>query len=159
MARWKGVVVDLNKFGREDWIVGGVALLTVIDLLFFPWFHFSTHVGVYSVSASSSATGAPDGWLGVLAMIAALGIVVDVALERLSPQTKVPSIGGSRAMTRFVLAVATAVLMALKFLFHIHFNYFGWGFYLGVVLVIALLYLTNPARQADSTPVESGSTL
>lgn len=147
--------MDLNKLTRDDWIVGGVALVTVIDLLFFPWFHFSAHIGLVSVSASSSATGSPDGWLGVLAMLAAIAVIVDLGLERLSPKTELPSIGGNRATTRFVLAIATAVLMALKFLFHIHFSYFGWGFYLGVVLVAALVYLTMQARAAGAAIVES----
>ena len=147
--------MDLTKLTREDRIVGGVALLLFVDLLFFPWFHFSFSAGAFSVSASSSGTGAPDGFLGVLAMLCALAVVVDVALERFSPQVTLPIIGGSRAMTRFALAAAAAVFMALKFLFHIHFSYFGWGFYLGVVLVVALLALTNRVRQAGSVSLAS----
>ena len=88
-------------------------------------------------------------------MLCALAVVVDVALERFSPQVTLPIIGGSRAMTRFALAAAAAVFMALKFLFHIHFSYFGWGFYLGVVLVVALLALTNRVRQAGSVSLAS----
>jgi hypothetical protein len=53
-------------------------------------------------------------------------------------------------MTRFVLALVAAFFMALKFLFHIHFSLFGWGFYLGVVLVALLVYFTMQARQAPA---------
>jgi hypothetical protein len=140
--------VNLDNVSRDDWIVAGIALLLAIDLLFFPWFHVSASFGGITVSADSSGTGSPDGWLGVLAVLASLAVIADMAIERLSPQTTIPAISGSRAMTRFVLAAIAAFFMALKFLFHIHFSYFGWGFYLGVVLVIALVYFTLQARQA-----------
>jgi hypothetical protein len=125
---------------RDDWIVGGLALLLVIDLLFLPWFTVSANIGIVSVSASSTATGAPDGWLGVLAVIAAIALLVDLVVERLSPQTQMPMIGGSRSQTRLVLAGITAVFVLLKFLFHIHFSYFGFGFWAAVVLTAGLVF-------------------
>jgi len=103
-------------------------------------------IGAFSASASSSATGSPDGWLGVIALLATILIVADIAIEPLSPQTQLPAIGDSRASTRFILAAVAAVCVALKFLFHIHFSLFGWGFYLTVILAAALLYLTLQAR-------------
>jgi hypothetical protein len=128
-----------------------LALLLAISLLFFPWFSISVSIGAFSASASFSATGSPDGWLGILAVFAALLIVVDIAVERLSPQTQLPAIGGSRASTRFILAVVAAVFVALKFLFHIHFSLFGWGFYVTVILAAALLYVTIQARAGRPT--------
>jgi hypothetical protein len=125
---------------RDDWIVGGLALLLVIDLLFLPWFTVSANIGIVSVSASSTATGAPDGWLGVLAVIAAIALLVDLVVERLSPQTQMPMFGGSRSQTRLVLAGITAVFVLLKFLFHIHFSYFGFGFWAAVVLTAGLVF-------------------
>jgi drug/metabolite transporter (DMT)-like permease len=83
-------------------------------------------------------------------VIAALLVIVDLGLERLSPQTEIPAISGSRVMTRFVLAGAAALFMALKFLFHLgHFSNLGIGFWIGVVLVAALLYFTMQARQTE----------
>jgi hypothetical protein len=132
--------MSLDSVSRDDWIIGGLALLLIIDLLFLPWFSITVGVGTYSISASSTATGAPDGWLGVLAVIAAIALLVDLAVERLSPQTQMPAIGGSRVNTRFVLAGITAVFVVLKFLFHIHFSYFGFGFWAAVVLTVALVF-------------------
>jgi hypothetical protein len=132
--------MSLDNMSRDDWIVGGLALLLVIDLLFLPWFTVSANIGIVSVSASSTATGAPDGWLGVLAVIAAIALLVDLVVERLSPQTQMPMIGGSRSQTRLVLAGITAVFVLLKFLFHIHFSYFGFGFWAAVVLTAGLLF-------------------
>lgn len=138
--------MNLSQMRRDDWILLGVALALAIDLLFFPWFSASASVGSFSISVSVTATGAPDGWLGVLAMLCALGVAVDVAVERFAPQATVPAIGASRTTTRMALAIAAAALVALKFVLHIHFSYFSWGFYLGVVLAAALVFLARQAR-------------
>lgn len=140
---------------RDDWIVGGLALLLVLDLLILAWFSFGGTVTVGSTSisfgGSLTATDAPDGWLGVLAVISALLILVDLGLEYIAPKTAVPAVGGSRASTRLVLALATALFMALKFLFHLgHFSNLGIGFWIGLVLVIALVFFALQARNAGA---------
>jgi hypothetical protein len=132
--------VNLDNVTRDDWIVGGLAVVLAICLIILPWFDISVTVGAFSASASYSATSTPDGWLGILAFIAALAVAADLAIERLSPQTTLPSIGGSRTQTRFILALICAAFVVLKFLFHIHFSLFGWGFYVDVILTAALVY-------------------
>jgi hypothetical protein len=153
--------MNVENVSRDDWILGGIALLLAIDLLFLPWFDITASAGPISISVTSTASGSPDGWLGVLAVIADVAVIVDLALERLSPQTQVPAIGGSRTSTRFALAAATAVLVALKFLFHIHFSLFGFGFWAAVVLTVALVYFAYQANQAPviaaSPPGPSGT--
>jgi hypothetical protein len=133
--------VNVDNVSRDDWIVGVVASLLVIDLLFLPWLSFP--------SLNVSGTSSPDSWLGILAMLAALAVLVDLALERFSPQTHVPSIGGSRESTRFILALAAAACLGLKFLFNIGFGTLGIGFYAAVILVIVLVYATMQARNAS----------
>ena len=140
--------MNVENISRDDWIFGGVGLLLAIDLLFLPWFSFSA--GPFSVT--STATGAPDGWLGVLALLAVIAALADLAVERFSPQTKVPAIGESRTTTRFVLACIAAGLLVLKFFFHIHFDLFGFGFWAAIVLVGAFVYLSMRARHAPVTP-------
>lgn len=137
--------MNTENVSRDDWILGGITLALIITLLFFPW--FSLTIG--ALTATATATGAPDGWLGVLAALAAIGLLVDLGLERLSPQTHVPSINDSRTQTRFVLAGITAAFVALKFLFNIHFDLFGWGFWLAVVLTLALLYVAYQAHNGS----------
>ena len=137
--------MNVDNVSRDDWILGGVALLLVIDLLFLPWFSIS--VGLLSLT--STATGSPDGWLGFLAVLAALALIVDLAVERLSPQTVLPAVNNSRTHTRLILAGVVALFVALKFLFHIHFSYFGFGFWAAVVLTIALVYFALQARNAS----------
>jgi hypothetical protein len=131
----------VENISRDDWVVGGLALLLAIDLLFLPWFDVSGTVFGVTVSASSTATGAPDGWLGILGMLAAIAVVADLAIERLSPATALPNIGGSRAQTRLVLAGLATLFLALKFLFHInHFSDLGFGFWAAVVIDGGLVF-------------------
>jgi hypothetical protein len=148
--------VNLENVTRDDWIVGGLALLLAICLIILPWFDISVTVGAFSASATYSATSTPDGWLGILAFIAALAIVADLGIERLSPQTTLPSIGGSRTQTRFVLALITAAFVVLKFLFHIHFSLFGWGFYVNIILTAALVWVAYQARSGQAIGVPRG---
>ena len=61
-------------------------------------------------------------------MLAALAVIADLALERFG-NVDLPAINGGRAATRFVLACVAAGFVALKFLFHIHFDLFGFGFW------------------------------
>jgi len=143
--------VSLEAVRRGDWIVGGLSLLLVIALLFLPWFSFTVGIGAISATATSTATGAPDGWLGVLGALAALAVLADLVIDRFSPQTTLPQIGGSRAHTRLVLAGVAALSVALKFLFHIHFGLFGWGFYVSVILSVALVYFAAQTRD-ESAP-------
>ncbi len=140
---------------RGEWLVGGLALLLVLDLLILAWFSFGGTVTVGSTSislnGSLTATDAPDGWLGFLAVISSVLIILDLVIEQASPQTSVPAIGGSRANTRFVLALATGLFMGLKFIFHLgSFSNLGIGFWIGAVLVIALIYFAYQARNATA---------
>jgi hypothetical protein len=139
--------MNLERVSRDDWILGGVALLLVIVLLFLPWFSIS----VAPFSFTLTATDAPDGGLGLLAVLSAVLLIADLAVERLAPQATLPAINGSRSQTRFVLACATALFVALKFVFNIHFSDFGFGFYLAVILTIALVYIAVQVRNGTST--------
>jgi hypothetical protein len=136
--------VNVDNVSRDDWILGGLALLLIIDLLLLPWFSIS--VGPFSTSLT--ATDAPDGWAGILAVLVALAFIADLAVERFSPQTTVPMIGGSRTDTRFILACVVALFVLIKFLLQIHFSEFGFGFWLGVVLTVAFVYFAIQARNA-----------
>ena len=142
--------MDVSKFTRDELILGGIALLLVIDLLFLPWFDITVGFGTFRVSATSSATGSPDGWLGVLAVLVALALMAYIAIERLAADVELPTISGSAATTRLVLAAVAAGCVALKFLFNIHFSLFGVGLWGAVVLALALVVIA--ARMRDAEP-------
>lgn len=137
--------MNTANFTRDDWIIGGVAVLLVIDLLFLAWFDIAA--GPFSVSLT--ATDAPSGWAGILAVLAALVLIADLAIERMSPQTHLPSVGGSRAQTRFAIACVVALFVFLKFILNIHFSDFGIGFWAGVILTVGLVYVALQARRTS----------
>jgi hypothetical protein len=83
----------------------------------------------------------------VLATVAA---VADLGAERFSPQTRLPAIGGSRGRTRLVLASVAALSVGLKFLLHVHFSLFGFGFWAAVVLAAGLVVLARRAQAAGA---------
>lgn len=148
--------MNIENVSRDDWILGGLALLLIIDLLFLPWFSVTVSVGTVSISATSTGTGDPDGWLGILAVLALIAVIADLAIERFSPQTTLPNVGGSRVMTRFVLVGAAAVFLFLKFLFQIsHFGDLGFGFWIALVLTAGLVYVALQARNAATAPVST----
>jgi hypothetical protein len=138
--------VKFDSVSRDDWILAGLALLLIIVLVALPWFSIS--LGPFS--ATLTATDAPDGAFGILAVLSAVALIVDLGVERLSPGTTVPNIGGSRTHTRFILACITALFVALKFVFNIHFSDFGFGFYAAVVLTAGLVWVAFQTRSGAS---------
>ncbi len=138
--------MNFSDVSRDDRILAGVAVLLVIDLLFLPWFSISFG----PISITLTGTDDPDGWLGILAVLSAIALIADLGIERLSPGTTLPSVGGSRANTRFVLACITALFVVLKFLFNIHFSDFGFGFYVAVILTVGLVWVALQARNEKS---------
>lgn len=140
--------MNLQAVRRDDWILFGVALLLAIDLLAFSWLSF----GIGPFSLDLTGTDVPDGWTAVIAVIALFALIADLALERLAPETTLPMIGGSRTMTRFVLAVVAAFFIFLKFVLNIHFGNFGYGFWLAIPLTVALVYFAMQARNATAMP-------
>lgn len=140
---------------REDWVVGGLALLLVIDLLELPWYTIGggTVSGISLPSISNPATGSPAAFLGVLAVIAVLAVLADLIFLYLSPDTDLPAIDGNRSFTRFVLASTAAALLALKFILHVtQIGHMGIGFWFGIVLAAALVVATHMGRRDEPKP-------
>jgi hypothetical protein len=144
--------MDLSKFSRDDLIVAGLAFLLAIDVLFVPWFDYLSNPNAPPVlqgPVTLTAVDAPDGWLGVLGLLASLAVIADLALDRLGA-TDLPSIGGSRAGTRLVLSAAAALFLGLKFILHAHFSLFGFGFWAALVLTVALVAMGFRALETEA---------
>lgn len=144
--------LHLERLSREDWILVAVAGLLILDLLVLPWFSFGATINVgsatVSIGGSLAAVDAPDAWLGVLAVLSCAFLIADLAFERLSPETRLPSIAEDRETGRYTLARVAAGLMILKFLLHLgRFGELALGFWLGLLLVGGLVVLTRRARQ------------
>jgi hypothetical protein len=136
--------MQVQDIKRDDWVLGGVALLLAISLLVFPWYSIS--LGPFG-SVDRAAADSPYSIWGVLALITSLLFVADLAVERLAPQTKLPAINDSRTTTRMAIAGVTLGLLVIKFLAHI--GDFGWGFFLSVIAVGALVYFAFQARTGE----------
>ncbi len=137
----------LDKFTREELLLALAALLLAVDLLFLPWFDISVGFGGLTLSVTSTGTDSPDGWLGVLGVLASLALVADLALERLTG-TDLPALSGGRAATRLALAVTAATCVAVKFILNVHFSYFGGGFWGAAGLSVAAVWLASRLRDA-----------
>ena len=133
---------------RDEWIVVVLAVLLALDLLFLPWFQVTITGGGQTIPISDPATGAPDGWLGVLALLAVIALLADLGIERLSPQTDVPAVGNSRARTRMVLALIAAGLLAFKLLIHLG-SARGIGFWGALLLAGGLVFTTRRVWQLE----------
>lgn len=145
VPEWQRSMSATLRFTRDEWIVAGCALGLFIDLLALPWFEISAG----SFSVSWTATQEPDGWLGVLAVLGCVALIAYLLVDRLSPQTQLPVVGGSRATTRLLLAVVPSALVALKFILHVHFSLFGAGFYISFILAIVLIVFAELARRHE----------
>jgi hypothetical protein len=164
--------LKLERLSTEDWVICGLAALLVLDLLVLPWFSFGATITVgsatVSIGGSATAVDAPDAWLGVLALMASAFLFADLATERLSPQTRLPTVASDRITGRFWLACTAAGLLAAKFVLHLgRFGELALGFWTAVLLAVALIALTRRARLAAPAPgdaapaprTEPGSTL
>lgn len=126
--------MDLAKLSRDDLILGGLALFLIIDLLFLPW-HSYSYAGF---TINVKATSAPEAAWGILALLADIAFLSDLALENFGTPV-LPAVGGSRHATRVVLSATTLFFMAIKFL--VDPNYLGAGCWLGMIAVIVLFVL------------------
>jgi hypothetical protein len=140
---------SFETVSRDEWIVAGLAVLLVLDLLFLPWQDYTVSAGALSVSISNTATAPPSGWLGVLAVLVVLALLVDITIERLSPHTEVPTIGTGRANTRYVLAVVAVALLGVKLLLNFG-SAGGLGFWGAVVLGGALVWVSHRLHELET---------
>jgi hypothetical protein len=140
--------VDFSKLSREDLMVlaGGVVLF--ISLLAFPWYSIGLGpLGSYDRTALQS----PYAIWGILAMIVTIAIVADLALERFSPATQLPTTQLGRPMTRVGLCGLLLLLLFIKFIAHV--GDFGWGFFIDVILAIIVSVGAWFIAQGRTTPV------
>jgi hypothetical protein len=130
--------VSLDNVSRADWVLVALAVLLVVDLLFLPWIS----VSVGRASESATATGAPNGVLGILAVLSTIALIADLAIERFLPTIPVPNLGAGRADTRLVLATMTTCFLALKLVLHLgHLGYLAFGFWVALVATAGLVYV------------------
>lgn len=115
--------MDIGRITLGDKLTAGAGLLLLVDLLFLPWHQ------VFSFSLT--ATEAPGGWWGTLAVLLTLAILVVIGLRRLTSVTfeTLPLPIG-----RANLAANVAVLAVLVLKLVLDLDYLGFGAFLGLLL-------------------------
>lgn len=126
--------MDFSKLTKGDKIVLGAGLLLIIDLLFFPW-HKITLAGIIDVRRTGVQS--PNSIYGVLALLLALVMVVQVAVARFST-AKLPEIPVPWGQVHLIAGVAAFALLLLKLL--VETSSLGFGAYLGIILAAALAF-------------------
>ena len=76
--------MDLSKMRTPDWILGGCALVLIIDLLFFPWHKETIDLGIVEQSFTASAVESPNAFWGWLALLLAIAVLAVVIIRRLT---------------------------------------------------------------------------
>ena len=137
--------MDFSKLSREDWMVGGGAIVLIIDILFLAWHS----VGPFDLSGTDS----PGGIWGVLALIVTIAVVVDLALARFSPSTVVPTTQLGRDMTRAAAAGLVLLLVLIKLIDST--SFLAYGTWVGIILAVVITAGAWLNAQGKATPTRT----
>ena len=133
--------MDFSKLSLGDKIVGGTSIVLLIDLLFLPWHSATISYGVlgssFSHTYTAGATGSPNGFLGILALLLTIAIVGTAVVRKLTT-SKLPDLPIAWGLATFYGAIAVAALLLLKLILKT--QYLGYGSYLAIVLAGGLTY-------------------
>lgn len=148
--------MDLSKLSRQDVVVLVAGVVLVIGLLAFPWYSYGgTLAAALGGTIDRSAIAAPYAVWGILAMLVVIAVVVDLALARFVPEMAVPTLPLGREKTRAAASGLALALLAIKFLANV--GSFGWGFFIDVILLAAVVAGAWLNAQGKSTPVGSST--
>ena len=135
--------MDLSKLSREDWMVGGGGFLLIIDILFLSWHSYGP--------IDLTGTDAPGSIWGVLALIATILVVLDLALARFSPDTAIPTTQLGRDMTRTAAAALGLLLVLIKLIDST--SFLAYGTWVGIILAVVVVGGAWLNAQGKSTPI------
>ena len=147
--------LDWKKLTKLNWWVIATAFLLVIDLAALPW----VDVSVGPLSYTSAGIGSPDGFLGLLVLLAALAVAVDVVLARLVPSVKVAAVENfGRTKARLAASAGALALLLLKLVLHLHPSQLGAGCWAALVVGAALVALNYRSLAAPTTEAATSGT-
>jgi phosphoglycerol transferase MdoB-like AlkP superfamily enzyme len=130
-------------------ITGAAGILLLIGLLAFPWYS----VSAFGITVTGTAMQYDGSWAAVLGLIVLIALLGTIAVRRFT-STQLPDLPISWSAAELYAAIAVAVFVAIKFLSHI--GNFGWGFYIDVLLTIALVYGAVQLGSEASTSSATG---
>jgi hypothetical protein len=139
--------VDLSKMRTPDWILGGCALVLIIDLLFFPWHKISYSFFGVSDSVTRSGVESPNAFWGILALLLAVAVIVIIVLRRLTT-VQLPDLPISWADALFFGSIATLAVLLLKLVLET--SSLGWGCWLAILLAAGMVYGGFATKQVET---------
>ena len=143
--------MDLSKMRTPDWILGGCALVLIIDLMFLPWHKVDFDLGPLLGSSGSitrTAIESPKAFWGWLALLVTIAVLAVVIIRRLTT-AKLPEIPISWSDATFYGAIAALALLLLKLILET--DSLGYGAWLGILLAAGMVYGAYAAKQADAS--------
>jgi hypothetical protein len=126
---------NMKGMTSADKILLGATALFFIDT-FLPWQRVCASFLTITACASASAWGGSAAFLGVLAALFALALLVWVGLSMAGVSLNVGMPGSSVSA---ILVAGTVLFGVLKFLFSA-FNHGGFGAWVGIILLLAIAY-------------------
>lgn len=135
----RGGTVDKLSKGERIVMIAGAIL--VIDLLFLPWHSLGGALGALIEAGGGdptrSAIQTPNAGYGILALLLAAVMVLQIALAKFS-SAKLPQLPVPWSQVHFIAGVAAAGLLVLKLL--VETDSLGFGAWLGVLLGCGLAF-------------------
>jgi hypothetical protein len=147
--------VNSAKLSRGVAITGGAGLLLLIGLLTFPWYSVSVSVIGVTVTGTGTAVQYNGSWAAILGLIVLIALLATIIVRRFTT-VELPDLPIPWESAELFAAIAVAVFVVIKFLSHI--GNFGWGFYIDVLLTIALVYgAVQLSRETPAAAATSSS--
>jgi hypothetical protein len=133
-------------------ITGVAGILLLIGFLAFPWYS----VSAFGFTVTATAVQANGSWAAILGLIVLIALLAAIAVRRLT-STALPDLPISWSAAELYGAILVALLVVIKFLSHI--GNFGWGFYIDILLTIALVYgAVQLSREAPASAAAGSGT-
>lgn len=147
--------MDLSKLTLGDKIIGGTAIVLIIDLLFLPWHSVKVGAGAFSVDYTRTAIQSPGSFWGLIALLLTIAVLAVVIVRKLTT-TQLPDAPRPWGELTFYATIAVLVLLLLKLVLKT--DYLGFGSYFGILLAAGMVYGGFLGRtDADARSTGGGS--
>lgn len=131
--------MDLTKLTKGDKIVLAAGIVLIIDLLFLPWHNIDVGSGILGISVNVKRTGvqSPNAFWGILALLVAAVMVLQIILARFTSAT-LPTLPVPWSRVHLIAGAAALALLVIKLLAETEF--LGFGCFLGLAAGAALAF-------------------
>jgi hypothetical protein len=129
--------MDLKRLSLGERCMALAGVLLVLDLILLPWHRITVGIGLFGVTASRTGLESPNGWLGLLAALVAVAVVVRTLVSEFTA-AELPTLPVTWPHADLIAGIAVAALVALKLVAET--SYLSVGAWLAVPLAAAMAY-------------------